>query len=88
VDFKRETIEPILNQYPQRCFMLVGDSGENDPEAYAALARKYPRQIVRILIRDITGESLDSGRYQRAFAQLRVGLAHVFRDPAELSKGP
>jgi phosphatidate phosphatase APP1 len=88
VDFKRETIEPILNQYPQRCFMLVGDSGEKDPEAYAALARKYPRQIVRILIRDITGESLDSGRYQRAFAQLRVGLAHVFRDPAELSKGP
>ena len=36
---KRQAIEPILALFPHRRFILVGDSGERDPEIYAALAR-------------------------------------------------
>ena len=42
--YKRRTIEPLLRQLPQRTFVLVGDSGQHDPEVFGELARHYPRQ--------------------------------------------
>ena len=54
--YKPTVIEPLLRQFPHRRFILIGDSGERDPEIYAALARKYPQQITAIYIRDVTGE--------------------------------
>ena len=42
MESKRPAIEAILNQYPEREFVLVGDSGEQDPEIYASLLREYP----------------------------------------------
>lgn len=80
-NYKIRTIEPLLLKFPQRRFVLVGDSGEGDPEAYADLARRYPRQICRILIRDVTEEPADSPRYQNAFKDLPPGLWQVFNQP-------
>lgn len=51
---KRATLDAILRDFPERKFILVGDSGEADLEAYAELAAKYPRQVVAVYIRDIT----------------------------------
>jgi hypothetical protein len=84
---KREAIEPILGAFPRRRFFLVGDSGERDPEVYGELARKYPRQIVRILIRDVTGEGADSGRYSKSFKDLPRDRWTVFRDAGEIGDG-
>lgn len=52
--YKPAVVEPILRQFPQRSFILVGDSGERDPEIYGALARQFPAQAQRIFIRDVT----------------------------------
>mmetsp|Transcript_17429 Transcript_17429/g.28940 ORF Transcript_17429/g.28940 Transcript_17429/m.28940 type:complete len:468 (+) Transcript_17429:170-1573(+) len=52
---KTKVITNILEQFPERTFICVGDSGEKDPEVYGALARQYPNQIAYILIRDIIG---------------------------------
>ena len=82
--YKPAVIEPLLKQFPRRQFILVGDAGERDPEIYASLARRYPQQILRILIRDATGEPADSERYQTAFRGLPPGLWQVFRAPAEI----
>jgi hypothetical protein len=82
--YKPAVIEPLLKQFPQRQFLLVGDAGERDPEIYAGLARRYPQQIARILVRDATGEPADSERYQNAFRGLPPGLWQVFRAPAEI----
>ena len=82
--YKLRAIEPMLRCFPKRRFVLVGDSGERDPETYATLARRYPRQITRILIRDVTGEPADSPRYRHAFRDLPAGLWQVFREPAEV----
>ncbi len=82
--YKTSVIEPLLKRFPQRRFILIGDSGERDPESYAALARKYSHQIVRICIRDVTGESADAARYARTFHGLPAGLWEVFRTPDEL----
>ena len=39
-------------------FALIGDSGERDPEAYGRLAQKFPRQIDRVFIRDVTNQEI------------------------------
>jgi phosphatidate phosphatase APP1 len=83
---KRAAIAPLLARYPNRRFVLVGDSGEQDPEIYGALAREHPQQIVRVLIRDVTGESADAPRYRQILAGLPDGLVQIFNEPAEIEK--
>jgi len=82
--YKARTIEPILNRFPLRQFVLVGDSGEKDPEIYAALARGYPNQIARIFIRNITGETREAKRYETVFTGLATNLWQVFENASEL----
>ena len=78
-------IQQLLQTYPDRRFVLVGDSGEKDPEVYASVARKHPDQIARIFIRDVTDEPADSPRYQSCFAELPAELWQVFDDPQTLT---
>ncbi len=77
-------IEPMLRQFPKRRFILVGDSGERDPEIYGALARKFPEQVHRIFIRDVTGEDAKAARYEAAFRDVLVEKWRVFREPEEI----
>jgi len=86
--YKPGVIEPLLKRFPQRRFILIGDSGERDPEIYAALARKFPRQIIRIYIRDVSAEPLTSARYQKLLAGLPADLLIVFCTPVELIPHP
>ncbi|KAF9929601.1 hypothetical protein FBU30_001442 [Linnemannia zychae] len=51
---KRRSIREILADFPDRKFILVGDSGEIDMEIYTEMALEFPKQIVKIFIRDIT----------------------------------
>jgi hypothetical protein len=82
--YKLGLIEPLLGRFPARRFVLVGDSGERDPEIYAAVARRHPSRVAHIFIRDVTGEAPDSERYQKAFEGLPPDLWRVFRQPAEI----
>jgi phosphatidate phosphatase APP1 len=50
---KIENIERILRVYPHLPFVLIGDSGEKDPEIYAEIVRKYPNSIRVIYIRNV-----------------------------------
>jgi phosphatidate phosphatase APP1 len=85
VAYKTSVIEPLLQRFPGRRFVLVGDSGEQDPEIYAALARKYPKQVARVCIRDVTGGTVKGKRYQALFRDLPEDLLVVFRHPASLA---
>ena len=82
--YKSGIIEPLLKQFPKRSFILLGDSGERDPEIYGTLARKFPEQIRHIYIRDVTNEPADSVRYQEAFRDVPVAKWQVFREPGEI----
>ena len=83
-DTKMRAIEPILQAFPQRRFVLIGDSGEQDPEIYTRIARTHRQQIVAIFIRNVTQEQADNAR----ISPLRQGLDNVrfqlFDGPAEL----
>ena len=51
---KGGAIREILAMYPTLPFLLIGDSGQHDPEIYAQLVREYPERIRAIYIRDVT----------------------------------
>jgi hypothetical protein len=56
-DYKIRQIEPLLNQFPNRTFIFVGDSGEKDPEIYKTLVRKYPSQVKEVWIRNVNNST-------------------------------
>jgi phosphatidate phosphatase APP1 len=85
--YKPAVIEPLLRHFPKRQFVLVGDSGEKDPEIYGALARQHPGQVRGIFIRDPSSESDNGRRYEKAFEGLPRGLWRVFKEPDEIKDG-
>jgi hypothetical protein len=74
----------LLARYPQRRFILVGDSGESDPALYASLARKFPRQIDNIFIRNVTNESPASTRWKKLCKSLPPSQCHLFAHPSDI----
>lgn len=81
---KRTAIEPILAAFPHRRFVLIGDSGEQDPEIYGHLSREYPNQIIGVFIRAIRGESRSSERIQKAFEATDPKLWTLYTEPDEI----
>jgi hypothetical protein len=67
-DYKTKAIYPIIENSPGHHFVLVGDSGEKDPECYGDLAREFPNQIDHVYIRQISGDK--QCRYQWAFRDI------------------
>ena len=57
-EHKRKAIEEILATYPRLPFVLSGDSGEQDPEIYAALVRRFPKRIRAIYIRSVDAKRI------------------------------
>ncbi|ANB11749.1 phosphatidate phosphatase APP1 [Sugiyamaella lignohabitans] len=51
---KKVTLHNVVKDFPDRRFILIGDSGEKDLEAYYDLATQFPKQILAIYIRDVT----------------------------------
>lgn len=50
---KFKEIENILLTYPLLNFVLIGDSGQEDPKIYREVVKKYPGRVLAIYIRDV-----------------------------------
>jgi hypothetical protein len=85
-EYKIATIERILKAFPERRFILVGDSGERDPEAYGELARRRPNRVAKIAIRNITDAKLTDERMKAAFRDVAPERVLLFKDVEELKK--
>jgi len=77
-------IRTLFKKFPRRRFLLVGDSGEHDPEIYGVLARRYPQQVAGILIRQLPGERDVRRRYARAFRGVDPARLKLFEGADEL----
>ncbi len=64
-----------------RSLVLVGDSGERDPEIYGNIARLYPKRVRRIFIRAVKGEKANDERFTKAFKDVPREKWMVFTDP-------
>lgn len=51
---KKGTLERIMRDFPERKFILIGDSGEADLEVYTDVVLANPGKILAIFIRDVT----------------------------------
>lgn len=81
VEYKIDTISTIIERYPQHEFILIGDSGENDPEVYAAIFHRYPQNIKKILIRKVRGSDIGPDRKTQVFANVPVSKWDYFDIP-------
>jgi phosphatidate phosphatase APP1 len=52
---KGRLIQDLLESYPDLRFLLLGDSGQTDPEIYAEIAGSNPGRILAVYIRDVSG---------------------------------
>ena len=52
-EHKRAAIRQILETYPKLPFILIGDSGQEDPEIYHEVVHDFPGRILGIYIRDV-----------------------------------
>jgi len=85
---KARSIRNLLLQFPRRRFVLIGDSGERDPEIYGEVARRFPHQVERILIRDITGPGPKGTRFLRAFRGTPADRWRIYQHAEELQDEP
>lgn len=81
---KAKVIYDLLRQFPRRKFVLVGDSGEVDPEMYGRLARKRPNQVAAIYIRVLEPRPMNHERALKAFGGITNTTVKTFRSPSEL----
>jgi Uncharacterized conserved protein (DUF2183) len=81
---KHAEIAQLLADHPRRRFVLVGDSGERDPEVYGEIAREQAARIAAVLIRDVTGEPAEAERYRTAFSNVAAERWRLFTDPVSL----
>lgn len=80
---KPPQIEAIFQTYSDREFILVGDSGEQDPEVYAELMEQYPEKILKIYIRNVTGETANNDRFKSLFENIDDEKWLLFENPPE-----
>jgi phosphatidate phosphatase APP1 len=67
---KRAAIARIFETYAALPFILVGDSGQQDPEIYAALMREHPHRVLAAYIRDVHPEASRRDAIRRLAAEL------------------
>ncbi len=81
---KRKSVRNILRWFPHRKFLLIGDSGERDPEIYGWAARKFPEQVQLICIRQL--HPMKRKRLRRAFRDIPKAKIRFFHEAEELSE--
>lgn len=50
---KIEKLRQLMNFFGDMKFILIGDSGQKDPEVYSEIVREFPGRVLAVYIRDI-----------------------------------
>lgn len=74
--YKEPILRELLSRFPQPV-VLLGDSGEKDPEVYATIRAEFPGRVRAIFIRDAGGTPSPPARYE--------GMT-LFRAPAAAAR--
>jgi phosphatidate phosphatase APP1 len=69
---KRNLIRQIIDHYDGLPFVLIGDSGQRDPEIYAEIVKSAPNRVLAVYIRDVGGGSTRDQAIGRLAAELEA----------------
>ncbi|KAI8593205.1 hypothetical protein BDZ88DRAFT_476951 [Geranomyces variabilis] len=90
-DYKAARITEHLALFPKRQLVMIGDSTEQDPESYAAIAKASPGNVRCIAIRIVTGvdaqkeaPEISPARFATAFAGIPTNKWFTFTDAAQI----
>lgn len=78
---KLAKIRGIFEALPDLRFVLIGDSGQQDPEHYVTLAREHPGRILAIYIRDVGAKRGPENRFEALAQQAREAGAELVLVP-------
>ncbi len=84
IELKMKMIVPILTAYPRRRFVLVGDSGQQDPEIYGQIARSHADQVAAIYIRNLENDKEQGDRWNAAFSDVPKARWRVFENLGDM----
>lgn len=70
-EHKHDLIEEMLHLYEEFPFVLIGDSGQHDPEVYADIVERHPGRVTAIYIRNVTGSSTRAGEIDKLADSVR-----------------
>lgn len=79
-NFKVDTITEIINAFPGRKYILVGDCGQHDPEVYAEIYQLFPEQILHIFVREIKEGDMSTERFDKTFKDVPKDMWDIFSD--------
>lgn len=74
---KLDKIETLLNTYPHRQFIFIGDSGQRDAEIYGEVVERHPDRIKAVFIRNVS-TPLRAGEIKKLYKQLRHGHTRMY----------
>jgi phosphatidate phosphatase APP1 len=78
---KSAVIAEIFDTYPALPFLLVGDSGQEDPEIYTDLVRRHPGRVKAVYIRNVSPNADRTERIQALAREVRdAGSTLVLAD--------
>lgn len=84
---KLQKIEHIMAAYSKIKFILIGDSGQKDPEIYHQVVKDYPGRVEAIYIRDASKAGRDQEVKQLADELRKQNIEMVFvQDTEEAAK--
>jgi phosphatidate phosphatase APP1 len=79
--YKSGVIREILATYPGMHFVLIGDSGQEDPEIYADIVATHPGRILAVYIRNVRQHPEDSPAIRELTERIaRAGSTLVLAD--------
>jgi phosphatidate phosphatase APP1 len=80
-EHKLGSIERIFDTYPHLPFVLIGDSGQEDPEIYRELVLRHPQRIRAIYIRNVNPDPDRIEAIDRLAEEVRASGAQLVLVP-------
>ena len=80
-EHKLGAIERLFQTYPQLPFVLIGDSGQEDPEIYKELVLRHPQRIKAIYIRNVNPDPERVDAIDRLAQEVRASGAQLVLVP-------
>lgn len=85
LEYKLAVVRQRIHDFPEHRFILIGDSGERDPEVYASIWAEFPDQVSQILIRKVAESDLSEARLKSVFGDIPESTWQLFEHPHEIN---
>jgi phosphatidate phosphatase APP1 len=76
-EHKLASIRDVFDRYPRLPFLLIGDSGQADPEIYREIVRLYPERVRAVYIRDVSREPARDEAVRKLAAEIAPAKCHL-----------